>query len=88
MGGGHLVCLPVTAGSPPSLGGGSVYSLIMSDLVGNQSAVGFHSHPGKIIIEINPFLSFTTVVVYSLICLCTLTTYIANNMDPDQTVLF
>ena len=47
MGGGHQVCLPVTAGSPPSLGGGSVCSLIMSDLGDNQSAAGFHSHPGK-----------------------------------------
>ena len=55
MGGGHQVCLPVTAGSPPSREGGSVYSLIMSDLEGNQSTVGFHSHPGKIIININPF---------------------------------
>ena len=47
MGGGHLVCPPVTAGSPPSRGGGSVCSLIMSDLGDNQSAVEFHSHPGK-----------------------------------------
>ena len=31
------------------------------------------------------FPPFLTIVVCSLVCLCTLIAYIANNMDPDQT---
>ena len=31
------------------------------------------------------FPPFTANVVCSLICICTLVGYIANNMDPDQT---
>ena len=32
------------------------------------------------------FPPFTTIVIVSLICLFTLEAYIANNMNPDQTV--
>ena len=34
---------------------------------------------------ITPFPPFRTNVVCSLICFCTLVTYISNNMSPDQT---
>ena len=30
------------------------------------------------------FPLFTTIVICSLLCLCILVAYIANNMDPDQ----
>ena len=31
--------------------------------------------------------NFTTIVICSLICLCTLEASIANNMDPDRTLV-
>ena len=36
-------------------------------------------------IHFNSFLPFMRIVICSLICLCILIAYIANNMDPDQT---
>ena len=51
-----------------------------------------HLHTTKIHINLliydhgfNPSPPFTTFVICSLICLCILLAYIANNLNPDQT---
>ena len=40
---------------------------------------------GLVIIHRSPFPVIHKIVVYFLVCLCSLAFYIANNMNPDQT---